>query len=174
MQATRYKFRHLRDGRVIWASGLGELDEPETPELVRAQPWQLNALVNEGEQDLLSVYFLAQAVRTTLYLGLVNDTIAETDGLTDLLGEPSGNGYARQAVTRDTDWTGGFDSGDYRVVTAQKTFTASGGAWTAVNELILATTADNTGLLLAHSALSVSRTLQDGDSLNVTMGIKAA
>lgn len=129
---------------------------------------------DEGEQDMCEVYFEDAAGNATLYLGLdARASLAEADTLTSLTSEPSGNGYARQTITAATDWTVSQDSGDYQAASATQTFTASGGAWGAVTKMFLCDVSTGTaGLLLCSLALTASRTLQDGDSLQADITIK--
>ena len=139
-----------------------------------------NALADVGEQRLLEIYFRdATEPGANEYLSLSDATnpcsITETDSLaTANTGEPSTNGYARQTITRDTaGWpTSGLDSGDWRVVSTTETFSASGGSWGPVNCAVLQTTADNTGDHIAFVALSQARTLNSGESLDVSLAIK--
>ena len=153
---TEWRFRHRRGDLVLWES-----------------PWVENALADEGEQNILEVYFEGAAGPSGFHLGLVNDTPVETDGLADLTGEPSTGGYARQAIARNgTDWTGAADAGDWQETSKTVTFTASGGQIGPVTYAILATTSDNSGLLVAYVALSTTRTLVDGDSLDASMRVK--
>lgn len=133
-----------------------------------------NALADEGESSILDTYFRATSSPTAFYVRLFNDTPTETDSLSDLTGEPSGNGYASATIERSIV---GFptlesDSGDYQVVSKQVTFTASGGEWSAVTYAVLSTTTDNTGKLVAYVALSQARTLADGESLRIQITIK--
>jgi hypothetical protein len=182
---TAYKFRHYkRDPKsglqlLDWASQ-GPRDSidlsgreifkgsKEDIGITEDQEWTSNALADEGEVDILDVYFDAQAVRTSLYFTLYNDTPVETDGLTDLTGIVTGTGYGSITVTRGTDW--GVPTAGGGTTTVTKTFTA-GGAWSAATYLILQTTTDTSGLLLAYAALSQSRTLANGDTLDVTMTV---
>lgn len=192
MIGTRYTFRHYRpdpDGRpsLIWASdggrnpgeefALGEIPKGSRAdlEIARSQLWTPNALADEGEKDILDVYFDDVAVRTTTYFRLYNDTPIETDTLATLVGEVSGTGYDGIAVTRGTDWTDpALDAGDMQTVSTVKVFTA-GGAWTAATQLVLATAQNGTaGLHLAWAALSATRTLVLNDTLNVSMSVKQA
>lgn len=192
MIGTKAKIRHYRPDpetglpSLIWASDgpkrsetfrLGEIIRGSHAdfEIIRSQLWTPNALADEGEKDILDVYFDDVAVRGTLYLRLYNDTPAETDTLATLLNEVSGTGYDGVAVTRGTDWSDpALDSGDMRTVTGTKTFTA-GGAWTDATQLVLATVQNGTaGLFLAWVALSATRTLANGDSLNTTLAVKLA
>lgn len=190
MIGTKEKFRHYRpteDGRelLLWASnGKGSIvprageeifkGTRQELELIRDQRWTPNDLADEGEKDILDVYFDVQAVRATLYGRLYNDTPSETDTLASLLNEQAGSGYAAIAITRGTDWTApALDAGDMQTDMTTKTFTATG-AWTAVTYFVLATTSGAGGLLIAYSALSATRTLASGESLNVDLSVKLA
>lgn len=155
-------------GRVLW----------EMTEDIR------NILHDEGEQALLSAYFATAmsgygAPPANLYFGLdARGTPAEADTLTSLSGEPSGNGYARQAASTAGTGLSGQDfyinqpAAYYRADSKTVTFTASGGDWTAVTQLFICTVVSGTaGKLIATKALSTSRTVTDGDSLNASMNI---
>jgi hypothetical protein len=188
---TNYRFRHHRlgpDGRryLIWASdGPGRSEEiplgdvlagsPSELDVVHSQLWTPNALADEGEKDILDVYFDDVAVRTNTYLRLYNDTPLETDTLATLTGEVSGTGYDGIAVARGTDWTDpALDSGDMQTASSTKTFTA-GGSWTAATQLALATVQNGTaGLFLAWVALSTTRTLVLNDTLDTDLAVKLA
>jgi hypothetical protein len=141
-----------------------------------------NILHDEGEQALLSAYF-ATAMSgygpppANLYLGLDNRaSLTESDTLTSLSGEPSGLGYARKALSTAGTGLSGQDfyinqpAAYYRADSKVVTFTASGGAWVSVSKLFLCTVLSGTaGKLISSLALSATRTLQDGDSLNASM-----
>lgn len=193
MLGTRYKFRHytrhpdLGVSVLAWASdGPGGSILPRTDELIikgstldlevaESQLWTPNALADEGELDILDVYFDDQAVRSSLWFRLYNDTPAETDTLATLTGEVTGTGYAGIEVVRGTDWGApALDSGDGKTTSTTKTYTA-GGSWTAATQLVLATVASGTaGLFIAWAALSATRTLVNLDELDVSMGVKLA
>jgi hypothetical protein len=150
-----FRFEHLDgDGNLLWS-----------------QDWTPNALADEGEANILDVYFRNQNAPAQFYLRLYNTTPTETSTLSSLTGEPSGNGYAAQLVERSTvGWpTLALDAGDYQLTSKEVTFSASGGSWGPVTYCVLATTSDNTGKLISFVALSQSRTLQAGESLKVTM-----
>ena len=136
-----------------------------------------NMLHDEGEEFMLDVVFTeTQSVPASYYIGLDDRTLAEDDTLADLTNEPSGSGYARQAVaSNDTDFTLTQASGEdgYRATTSVETFTANGGAWGEVDNAFLCTVISGTsGKLIASVALSTPRTLQNGESLQVSMYIK--
>jgi hypothetical protein len=130
-----------------------------------------NAVIDEGEQSMLDCYLRATSCPTQYFIRLYNDTCTETKALSTLAGEPSTNGYAAQLIERtSTGWpTLALDSGDYQATSSTETFTASGGSWGPVNAGVLATTSDNTGKALNCLALSQSRTLASGESLQVTL-----
>lgn len=137
--------------------------------------WQhQNALADEGEQNLLDAYFRAQNAPSIFYIRLFNDTPVETDSISSLTGEPSTNGYTAQALNRNTSGfpTLELNSGDYRVISSQVTFSATGGSWGAVTYATLTTSSDSSGKLIAYVALSTPRTLADGETLKVRFYIK--
>lgn len=133
-----------------------------------------NNLSDEGEYMFLDVVLRAGTAPSGFYLRLFNDTPVETDTLGNLTGEPTANGYAAQTVERSTTgWpTLALDSGDYRAVSSTEIFTASGGSWGPVIYCVLATSTDSSGKLVSYVALSQSRTLATGESLQVTYRLK--
>jgi hypothetical protein len=133
-----------------------------------------NTLLDEGEQMILDIAFRA-AAQGSFYLGLANDTPLETDTLADLAGEPVGNGYARQALARNTtDWPVlALDSGDYRVISKLATFMAAGGSIGPVTMMFLCDAASGTvGKYIAWAALSETITLGDAESLGCKIRVK--
>lgn len=137
-----------------------------------------NIYHDEGEEYLVKVAFSeALAVPANHYIGLDNrGAIAEGDTLASLDAEPSTNGYARKAVaTNDTDYTCTQDSGDWQAKTKTVTFTASGGSFGPMQNCFLTDQASGaSGDLYCSLALSQSRTLQDGESLDVNMTLKVS
>lgn len=97
---------------------------------------------DEGENRVLNILFEATSVEN-YYLGIYTAPAAEPAEADDVasLTEPVGNGYARQLLTRDTDWTVTADE----AVAAQKTFTASGGDWGNCYGYFITTTLTGTG-----------------------------
>jgi len=186
---TKYKFRHYGknpdpqgDGDVLlWASNGRDSIFPNAGELIvkgseidlevkNSQLWTGNALANEGEEDILDVYFDVQAVRTSLYFRLYTDAaITETDTLATVTGEESGTGYGAITITRGTDWTAPTHGGG--TSTGTKTFNATG-TWAALNSMVLATVGTGTaGLLIAWVDLSATRSLVNGDSLDTDLTV---
>jgi hypothetical protein len=185
--STAFRFRHYRpdeDGvkSLIWASEFGEIPLGEVPmgegddlAIQRKQLWTPNALADEGEGDMLDVYFDAQAVRTSLFLRLYDDTPIETDTLATLVNEVAESGYGAITVTRGTDWTApALDAGDMQTSMSQKTFNATG-TWDPAVSMVVATVGTGTaGLHIAWVVLSTPRNLTNGDSMNVDLDVKLA
>ena len=97
--------------------------------------------------------------------------VTEADTLAGLAGEPGGaNGYARQGcAVGTTDWTASQVDGDWQAQTVTKTITASGGSIGPLNTLFLCTSSDNTGRLFQTKVLRSEKTLNDGESLDVSL-----
>ena len=133
-----------------------------------------NDIANEGQYMFLDVTLRNGTAPAGYYIRLYNTTPTKTSTLSGLTGEPSTNGYAAQAVARNsTGWpTLALDTGDYQGQTLTTTFNATGGSWGPVTYAVLATTSDNTGKLVSFAALSQSRTLASGESLQVTYKLK--
>ena len=129
-----------------------------------------NIIHDEGEQYLLRAALSEeQTLPANFYLGLCNDTLVKTDALANILNEPSGYGYARQAIpSSNVGWTVEKSGSYYRATGTQETFTANGGNWGSLNTWFLATSADGTGKLIASGDIDPARTIADGDSLLVT------
>lgn len=78
--------------------------------------------------------------------------------------EVSGNGYTREAVTFDAA-SGGSTSNDGLITFGP----ASGGNWGTITHFGIFDASTN-GNLLWHGALSASRVVNDGDSIQVPVG----
>jgi len=184
---TSYKFAHHRtvDGErcLIWGNGIGELLIPVTSldyaEALGDRGWQDNALVNEGEDELLNTYFRAQAKQTTLYGRLYGaGSVLETSTLAaPVATEVAGTGYAPATqcawTVGNTDFGATADvAGSQTTTSTTKTFTAGAGGWSAAVQLFLATAATGTaGKLIAFVALSATRTLAATDTLDVSVAV---
>jgi len=133
-----------------------------------------NNLVDQGEMNFLDAYFRAQNIPSAFYARLARDILEDTDTLLTVQNEPEGNGYAPQLIERNiVGWpTLELHDGDYRVISKELSWTASGGDIGPINLLFLATTPDNTGLLIGYMALSVERTILDGDTMIAQAWIK--
>lgn len=154
MHPTIWKFTHRRNGEIIWQSD-----------------WIENALTDEGEEAILNTFF-AKTVSppTNFYIGMVNDTPAETDTLASLTGEPSTGGYARKVVTFSA---AAIDAGDYQAQSTTVNFAPSGASIGPVTHQFLTDVVSGTsGLLIAYVALGATRTILEGDDLDVAIAGK--
>jgi len=101
--------------------------------------------------------------------------ITEADTLADLVGEPDGtNNYSRKAVAVGNGFSTTQEGGDWKTETASQTITASGGSIGPVNTLFMATSGDNTGRLFQTKPLSREKTLNDEESLAVSLFLQLA
>jgi len=157
-----WEIKHIRNGKVIWED-IGK-----------------NALTQEGEEAVLETFFRGSEPSSSAYIPvqfyarLCNDSLLITDKLTDILGEPSGNGYEPILIEKNST---GFpikelDQGSYRLVSKVVTFTASGGQIGPVITAYLSTSTDNLGKLIAYRSLAMTRTILDGDSMTIQFRIK--
>ena len=136
-----------------------------------------NSLTDEGEEAILETFFRADTLYTPtqFYVRLCNDSLLETDTLITILNEPASvYGYSAQLVERSTTGfpTKELDSGDYRLISKDVTFTAVGGDIGPVITAFLATTSDNSGKLIAFKSLPVTRTITTGNSGIISIRIK--
>lgn len=116
---------------------------------------QKNTLVTYGAQAILMNDFQADAsmMPASFYLGLTGSGYEFDSDLPDISnGEPVGNGYVRQALSRDAGtWTVSLENGIWRVQSTPIQFAATG-QWTKTwMRAFLATTVDNTGHLFCIS-----------------------
>jgi hypothetical protein len=131
----------------------------------------------EGIQFLFELANGQQSKPANYYIGLceeAEDQIANTASLSDLT-ELSGNGYSRQSVTADSSGmlsnSGGTDGRN--LISAQVTFTASGGAWNLAKSRFLATTSDNSGKFISTEPVNAGAgvALPDGQNYYCSMAL---
>lgn len=158
---TFWQLSHVRDGVPIWV-----------------QDWTPNALTDEGEVNILDVYFAARNLPAgDFYMGLGTNgqtgttfppTLADTNTLANIT-EMTGTGYARIQTARAI--TTGWTLAGSTMTSVTKTFTA-GGTWAAGRFVFLCDVASGTaGRLICHAQLSVERLLVINDQLNVSMAV---
>ena len=121
------------------------------------------ALSDHAENLLLNYLMTADSVTrpTTWYVALYTGAPSDAGGGTEL----SGSGYARQTIDFDVaTGTGGTTDNSADVV-----FTAAGGDWGTITHIGIHDAATS-GNLLWHGAMSTSKTVTDGDSLQFSAG----
>ncbi len=123
----------------------------------------MSALSDYSEKLLLDWMMTTGAATrpTAWYVALFTTATNDASGGTEV----SGNGYARQAVTFDaaTSGTGTTSNSNTPL------FTAAGGNWGTVTHMAIY---DNStgGNRLWHGAMTASKTIDDGDSLQFAIG----
>lgn len=146
--------------------------------------WVPNALLDEGEFDLLSVWLL-QTSDLSKYLCLLKGAApAETDTLAFLAGATNGesntpgtNGYNRLQIL-NTDWGAlGLNVGDYQTIASGKTFgPAATTNWTATGAGLVTHLTSQSGAggkFLLYLALSGATTVNVGQSFLYQLTAKA-
>ena len=132
----------------------------------------MSSFADYTENRTLDFWFKANSLSTTapatVYVGLATSTQSAGDTLADLEAntqddEVSGNGYSRQSVTFASAANGAISTN------ATVTFTASGGSWGTITHVLIADSATG-GQVIAAGALSSSKVISDGDSLQIASG----
>ena len=98
---------------------------------------------------------------TNWYVALYTSAPNDAGGGTEV----SGSGYGREAVTFAAATSGGGTTSN----TGAVSFTASGGSWGTVTHIGIFD-ASTSGNLLWHGALTASKTVADGDTLEFAIG----
>jgi hypothetical protein len=121
------------------------------------------ALSDHAENLLLNWLMTTDSVTrpTAWYVGLYTAAPSDSGGGTEV----SGNGYTRQSATWGTaSGTDGTTDNQANV-----TFTAAGGDWGTITHIGIHD-ASTGGNLLWHGAMSASKTIADGDTLQFNTG----
>lgn len=133
------------------------------------------AIKTEGIQFLFELISEVQSAPANYYIGWCEEAesdIADTANLASLT-ELSGNGYGRIAIASDgTDLVSAAGGVNGRTLTTKEvTFTAAGGVWNLAKTRFLATSADDSGKLIATEPINSGTgiALPDGQSYDMTM-----
>lgn len=152
--------KHIRDGEILWEEK--NLD---------------NILHERGEEFMLRALFTGgnnpnSLIPDEYFFGLDNRTTpAADDDFINILGEPSGLGYARQTVSSLGEITVAEVNGALRAITSIISFKAVNGTWGPVKNLFLTDRGDNNGYLIASVPATTAFTVIDGDSVTMRMSI---
>ena len=121
------------------------------------------ALSDYAEKLLLDWMMTAGAATrpTAWYVALYTAAPSDAGGGTEV----SGSGYARKAVTFAAASTPAGTTSN----TSAVTFTAAGGNWGAVSHIGIHTAVTG-GSLLWHGAMTATKTIADGDTLEFAVG----
>jgi hypothetical protein len=99
---------------------------------------------------------------TAWYVALYTAAPSDSGGGTEV----SGGGYARQSATFDAAATPGGTTSNNNVIQ----FTASGADFGTVTHIGIHSAVSGSGNLLWHGAMTTSRTVSDGDTLEFSVG----
>jgi len=121
------------------------------------------ALSDHAEALLLDWLMTTDVVTrpTALYVALYTAAPSDSGGGTEV----SGSGYSRQAITVASATSPGGTTSN----TGDITFTASGGDWGTITHIGIHD-ASSGGNLLWHGAMTASKTVADGDTLQFSTG----
>jgi hypothetical protein len=135
---------------------------PDGPPLV-----SVNRIPVEGQQALLEMICEASVADVSaggnFYIGLCSENHAASDTLTEMaVSEPVGNGYARQAITRDaTGWPTKGVTNDVRYQrTATVNFTSTGSYNVTITKAFLCNAASGTTGVLFSTGAPLATPLQ--------------
>ncbi len=136
-----------------------------------------NFLHQDGEEYMLRAAFTGGRVSTIIpdsyYMGLDNRSAIEADDqMSDLIGEPTSNGYERQSITSSGDFSINFESDHFIATSPIVAFRATVGAWGPVSNLFLSDQEDNSGFLISTAYLGVGITVTAGDSVTMRIGMQ--
>lgn len=136
---------------------------PGTPQEIRVP----NTIVEDGADKILRSVCRGEAtLPAAFYMGLTNAAYEFDDADLDDIeaGEPVGNGYARQVLTRNTtDWNApSLENNAMRCVSKSVTFTASAEWNVAWTRMFLANVASGAGNVFALSGALSPQTVLAG------------
>lgn len=137
----------------------------------------LNFLHQDGEEYMLRAAFTGGRVSTIIpdsyFLGLDNRQLIEADEqMSDLIGEPSSNGYERQSVSSSGDFSINFESDHFVATSPIVAFRATSGTWGPVSNLFLTDQSDNSGFLISTASLNTAIIVNAGDSVTMRIGMQ--
>jgi len=121
------------------------------------------ALSDHAEALLLDWLMTTDSVTrpTAWYVALYTAAPSDSGGGTEV----SGSGYSRQSVTMASATSPGGTTSN----TGAVSFTASGGDWGSITHIGIHD-ASSGGNLLWHGAMTASKTVADGDTLEFSIG----
>jgi hypothetical protein len=138
-----------------------------------------NLLATEGGKSILDTFFRNTYTPyfpvTDFYVGLYRGSVSKATTLATIPGEPVGYGYARVLCERSTV---GFptieldDEGDWRVVSKEMTFAATGGDIGPIDGGFIGTSSTAVGTLIGVVSVPVQRTILAGMQMIVQIKVK--
>lgn len=135
-----------------------------------------NLLHQDGEEFLLRAVFtggqVSSIIPTNYYLGLDNRiVVSATDTFSTITSEPAGFGYRRPAISSAGAFAVDLLNQHFIATSPVVVFSATTGSWGPVANLFLATSPDNSGVLISTAVLAASLTLTQGQSVTMRIGL---
>jgi len=135
-----------------------------------------NLLHLRGEEFILRAVFaggrVSDVIPENYYLGLDNrPTVAVSNEMSDLVGEPTFGGYTRQPVSSSGDFTVVFENNHYIAISVIVAFQATSGSWGPVQNLFVANAAGTDGTLISTARLEVPVVVNTGESVTMRIGM---
>lgn len=135
-----------------------------------------NLLHLEGEEFILRATFsggkVSDVIPENYYLGLDNRlAVNASDTMDDLIGEPSGGGYDRQAISSLNDFSVNLDSEHYIATSPIVAFNGTSGSWGPVSNLFLTDKSDNSGSLISTAVLDTAISVSIGQQVTMRIGL---
>lgn len=136
----------------------------------------LNLLHQTGEQFILQAVFTGGKISSVIpdfyYLGLDNrQNIAASDTISNIIGEPTSNGYSRQQISSNGDFAINVNQSHFLATSPIVAFRATTNSWGPVSNLFLTTKNDNTGILISTVVLASPISLSAGQSVTMRIGL---
>lgn len=170
----------LKPVRWSLTEGRGQLLSPEGDVLWEDPDWIPNALMDEGEESVLNVYFRAQS-NPSKFICLLTAAPVETDTMAVLataeVFNPPLNGYAREEIVSG-DWGApALDAGDMQTTALEQTLgPAASNPWNSLTHVGLVTASTGqtagSGKFILFIALSATTNVGIGQSFKYTMRAK--
>lgn len=138
-----------------------------------------NTAADEGKKAVVDSFLINDSSiyfpETTFFVGLYYGAFSRTVTLLTVPGEPSGNGYSRQALEHsNVGWPTieQDDLGNWRRISKEITFTASGGDIGPLSGAFLCTSSTSTGIMVCNYAFPTTRTVLTGESISFNIKVK--
>lgn len=159
--------KHLTEWHVVYRNKSGKILSEFTKD---------NFLTNLGEKQVLLALFRGETVPDIYQVGLFYGTLFEESTIIQVPNEPSGNGYSREVLQRQSSDFPiiALDEGDYVLYTKTITITALGGNIGPVDGAFMSSVdEDDIEVLFSVMSMPTNITINNGESLEFTIKIKA-
>ena len=162
----------------LWQS-IWEFKHFDKNGIIKCQCIGKNTAADEGRKAIVDGFLIndntAYFLETTFFVGLYYGSFARTMTLLSIPGEPVGSGYIRQVLEHSTTGWPTVEQdelGNWRRISKDITFVASGGDIGPLSGAFLCTSATTTGILICNYAFPTVRTVLSGESITFAVKVK--